>query len=91
MFEWDEDKRQANLTKHGVDFTAIAGFDWDTAIVRSDTRSNYGEERLVAYGMIGERLFFCAWTRRAGRVRIISLRKANPREIWAYGTEAKLH
>ena len=28
MIELDEAKRQANLAKHGVDFTAIDGFDW---------------------------------------------------------------
>ena len=26
-FEWDENKRRANLEKHGIDFSAVYDFD----------------------------------------------------------------
>ena len=29
-YEWDEQKREANLVKHGVDFTEVENFEWDT-------------------------------------------------------------
>jgi uncharacterized DUF497 family protein len=39
---------------------------------------------MVALGKIGSRLHVMVFTRRAGKVRIISLRKANNREMWRY-------
>ena len=80
MWDWDEAKRQHNLRKHGIDFAALDGFDWPTAQVEPDLRRDYGEDRWIALGKIGEVIHQLAFTRRNGRVRIISLRKANRRE-----------
>ena len=84
MWQWDEDKRQTNLAKHGVDFAAVDYFDWSTAVRWADTRFDYGENREVALGLIGARIYYLAFTRRGHDIRIISLRKANTREqaIW---------
>ena len=81
MPDWDEDKRTANLAKHGVDFADAEWFDWTTARERLDLRHDYGEVRVEATGLIGDRLHVLVYTRREGSFRIISLRKANPREI----------
>ena len=83
-YSWDEEKRAANVDNHGVDFTAAQDFDWETALEFEDTRRDYGERRLVSYGKIGLRLYVMVWTWRHGTVRIISLRKANTREINRY-------
>jgi uncharacterized protein len=83
-FEWDERKRETNLAKHGVDFLAAEGFEWETARVVLDARRDYGEARRLAYGLIGGRLHAMVFTSRGERVRVISLRKANRREIEAY-------
>jgi uncharacterized protein len=91
MFDWDEDKRQANLAKHGVDFAEVVRFDWETADMREDFRSDYGERRIISTGYIGDRLHVCIWTQRGGRLRIIGLRKANPREQRRYDKDQKLH
>jgi uncharacterized DUF497 family protein len=32
-YEWDEEKRKANVKTHGVDFTAVAAFEWQSAVV----------------------------------------------------------
>ena len=80
MYDWDDAKRRANLTKHGVDFAAAAGFDWDTAVTVEDRRQTYGERRLYSLGLIGARLHVLVWTPRAGGARLISLRRANARE-----------
>ena len=80
-WEWDEAKRQANLVKHGLDFTAADGFDWVTAKQSPDNRQAYGEGRTVALGLLGGRVHVLIFTRRGDRVRIISLRKANAREV----------
>ena len=59
------------------------GFEWDTAVVREDTRKPYAEPRFQATGYIGDRLHVMVFCIRAA-VRVISLRKANKREEKSY-------
>ena len=33
IYEWDENKREANLEKHGIDFEQVHLFDWQRAKV----------------------------------------------------------
>ncbi|UXN74579.1 BrnT family toxin [Devosia sp. A8/3-2] len=74
-FEWDETKNRSNLEKHGVDFSIMHDFDWDRASLRIDDRQDYGEERLMAYGPVGDKLYVIVFTMRAGKYRIISARR----------------
>jgi uncharacterized DUF497 family protein len=78
--EWDDDKRAANLAKHGVDFGDAARFDWDRALEVEDARYDYGERRWRALGPIDGRLHALVYARRGDAIRVISLRKANARE-----------
>lgn len=87
MFEWDEDKREGNVAKHGVDFPTVVDFDFSTALVRADTRAAYGEVRLIALGFVGDRLYALCYTIRRA-VRVISLRKANKKEVRHYAENA---
>ena len=81
-YEWDEGKRRSNLYKHGVDFTAIETFDWETALVgRSD---RHGEVRFVAIGYIEGRLHQAVFTERGNMTRIISMRRASLKERTSY-------
>jgi hypothetical protein len=89
MPDWDEDKRAANLAKHGDDFADVARFDWTGAIRLPDTRRDYGEVREGVYGLIGDRLHFLVFTLRDGRMRIISLRRASEREQRLWTTREK--
>lgn len=84
MYEWDEAKRRQNLATHKVDFADAAAFEWVEAVVRSDTRQDYREPRFIAYGPIGDRLHCLVFTRRGDTIRIISLRRANRREVRRY-------
>jgi uncharacterized DUF497 family protein len=84
LYAWHERKRVSNLRKHGVDFAIVQNFDFETALVLRDNRKNYGEERYRAYGTINGRLHALVFTRREGRIRVISLRKSNTREIANY-------
>ena len=81
MWDWDEDKRQANLAKHGVDFAGIWSINWASAKTQPDLRHDYGEQRFMVFGLIGERLYVAIYTPRGVRQRLISLRKANAREV----------
>ena len=89
MWDWGEDKRQANLAKHGVDFGLMDRFDWLSADIQVDDRFDYGEVRKSALGLIGDRLFAVAYTERGEVTRIISLRKANEREKRQWSTSAR--
>jgi uncharacterized DUF497 family protein len=81
-YEWDEAKRQDNAMKHGVDFSAIEAFEWQTAVTESNLRDD--ELRYVAIGYIDGRLHVAIYTLRGNNRRIISLRRANPREVRNY-------
>lgn len=86
MWDWDETKRQANLAKHDVDFAIVKQFEWDTAQTETDMRYDYGEERFESIGHIGDRLYVLIFTPRGERRRLISLRKANSREVERWHT-----
>ena len=82
--EFDPGKDTINTAKHGVSLSDARNFEWDTAIVWLDTRRDYKEPRKSALGYIGMRLFFMAFVEREDVLRIISLRKANSREVNRY-------
>ena len=86
--EWDEEKDRINRAKHGISLARAAGLDWPRGETFSDRRADYGEDREVLYAYLGLRLFVCVFTRRGNLRRIISLRKANKREIRDYGKDS---
>jgi len=55
-------------------------FEWGDALVGSDRRRDYGEDRMMSIGYIGLRLYVVVYVDRAGERRIISLRKVDRRE-----------
>ncbi len=86
--EWDPRKATANLKKHGVDFAdaATVFHDEQAITVREDAE---GEKRYVTIGMdaLGEMLLV-VYTWRGDRPRVISARKAEPREREQYGKKS---
>jgi uncharacterized DUF497 family protein len=87
-FEWDEAKTAANFAKHGVTFEqAREAFDDPFAIDFVDNRADYGESRLILFGMVENRLLVVAHTFRDDNVRIISAREAEPHERRKYHEE----
>ncbi len=76
-FEWDEEKNEENIRKHGFDFAdawEIFEAPMRTAL---DLREDYGEDRWNGIGFLGNRIVIVIFTfRGAGTIRIISLRKA---------------
>ena len=84
-YEWDEDKRKDTIRIRDVDFTLIDQADWTAAIHRQSDKD--GELRYSSYVPLGDRLHNVVWTPRGSNTRIISLRKANGREIARYEQE----
>ncbi len=83
-YEWDETKRADNRVKHWIDFSVVEAFEWDSVLMAPDVRHDYGELRYSAFGLIEDRLFNLVFTPRASKVRVISLRRANRREVRRY-------
>ena len=82
--EFDPEKSARNVELRGLPFDLVADFDFDSALVARDTREDYGEDRFIALGLVGDRLHVVAYTMRDDRLRVISFRKANAREIERY-------
>lgn len=87
--EFDEAKNTKNIHERGIGFELAADFDLASAKIWPDTRKDYGEERFIALGYIGDRLFSMAFTLRGDVLRVISLRKANLRETRHYEQHAR--
>ncbi|PHV21610.1 hypothetical protein CSQ92_00350 [Janthinobacterium sp. BJB446] len=81
---FDAVKREKALRERGLDFArARVVFDGLT-ITLPDQRQDYGEPRFITAGWLDERLVVLVWTPRGRARRIISMRKANEREIDKY-------
>lgn len=81
---FDPAKSERNKAERGLPFTLVARMEWSGAIIEEDIRKDYGERRFRALGFIENRLHAIVFTPRVGKVHVISLRKANPREVKDY-------
>ena len=82
--EYDPAKDAANQTKHGVSLAMANKLDWEAALVWIDQRIEYGETRMIALAPRGEILYYVAFVDRGEVRRVISLRRANRREVKHY-------
>ncbi|MCG9916060.1 MAG: BrnT family toxin [Phenylobacterium sp.] len=82
--EFDPSKSERNAQERGLAFSVVEEFDWTTAIVVEDDRADYGETRMFALRFIGDRLHALVFTMRGDACRVISLRRANDREVAHY-------
>jgi uncharacterized DUF497 family protein len=78
---FDPAKNATNVLKHGMALSAAVDMDMGAALVRVDDRADYGEIRYEAIGPLNGRLCVLVFTVREQTIRVISLRKANSREV----------
>ena len=85
QFEWNEQKRRANIRKHGFDFRdAFKVFD-SPMLVAPDDRVDYGEDRCIGIGILEGRIVVVIFTERGDdTIRIISIIKALTHERIRY-------
>jgi hypothetical protein len=77
---YDPAKRARTLAERGLDFEdALIVFEGVTVEVE-DTRRDYGERRVICYGVLGGRIVVVGYTPRGPVRHIFSMRKANDRE-----------
>ena len=83
--EWDDEKSEQTHQDRGFDFGfASQAFIDPEAFREVDTQLEYGEDRFRFYGQIQGRLFVVVYTERQSRIRVISARRANAREVQAH-------
>ena len=84
MTTWDEPKRRRNIANHGLDFEGAEAI-WDNfTITREDKRNDYGEERLVTFGLLNGEAVVLVHVDREEDMHVISLRKAEKYEARYY-------
>ncbi len=81
---YDSTKDEANIIKHELSLADALRIDWSSLYAMEDTRHDYGETRMIGYALISNRLHCIIFTDRVNERRIISLRKANKREVLNY-------
>ena len=82
--EFDPAKDASNKARHGVSLALAGELDWEAALVWVDDRFEYGELRMIALAPKTGTLYYVAFVERGEARRIISLRRANRREVIHY-------
>ena len=87
LFEWDDEKEQANIAKYGIDFsTAALVFGDVNRIEKYDELHSLNEDRYITIGQINgiAMVVMVVYTERNTAIRIISARLATMKEKEAY-------
>jgi uncharacterized DUF497 family protein len=80
-FDFDKNKNEANLIKHGLDFSNVPDLDWDSAYLKIDDRKEYGETRIQGFVRDkNAKPYVVIFTMRNKKVRVISFRRAHEKE-----------
>jgi uncharacterized DUF497 family protein len=85
VYEWDSAKAKLNQKDHGIDFADVDGVFEDELAIGIEDPDAEGEQRFVKIGAdnLG-RLLVVVYAYREGKIRLISARKANRREVNIY-------
>jgi uncharacterized DUF497 family protein len=81
---FDSRKDESNFAKHGLSLALAAELEWEEALVWLDERREYGEMRMIALAPRSTILYYVAFVDRGAVRRVISLRRANRREVKHY-------
>lgn len=82
-FEYDDDKSQTNLDKHGIDFLDARALWKDPDLLEIRARPD-DEPRFLVIGLIGQKHWSAVVTYRNGTIRLISVRRSRKREVELY-------
>jgi uncharacterized protein len=86
-FEFDTQKSETNLAKHGIDFTDAQAL-WDDERYLEIPARNLDEPRFLVIGKIKGKHWSAVITYRGENVRIISVRRSRDEEIELYESES---
>jgi len=82
-FEFNEQKSQANLLKHGVNFID-AQVLWNDPRLLEIPAKTEDEPRYLIVGLISEKHWSAVITYRNANIRLISVRHSRPEEVALY-------
>ena len=77
---FDTAKRAKALAERGLDFADAEFVFAGVTLEVEDTRKDYGEQRIICYGLLEGRMIVLGYTPRGADLHIFSMRKANERE-----------
>ena len=77
---FDPIKRDKALSERGLDFDDAALIFAGVTLEIEDTRKDYGETRVICYGLLEGRMIVVGYTPRGADRHVFSMRKANDRE-----------
>ena len=77
---FDPAKRDRTLTERGLDFADADLVFAGVTVEMEDTRKNYGEPRIICYGLLAGRMVVVGYAPRGASRHVFSMRKANERE-----------
>jgi hypothetical protein len=77
---FDTAKREKTLAERGLDFVDAKLVFAGVTLEVEDTRRNYGEKRIICYGLLQGRMVVLGYTLRGADRHVFSMRKANERE-----------
>ncbi len=77
---FDQFKRDITIAERGLDFASAAQVFAGVTYEIEDKRNDYGETRIICYGMLDERMVVVGYTPRGATRHVFSMRKANERE-----------
>lgn len=77
---YDPDKRERTLLDRGLDFEDAESVFAGVTLEVEDTRQEYGEVRIICYGLLAGRMVVVGYTPRGADRHVFSMRKANARE-----------
>jgi uncharacterized DUF497 family protein len=77
---YDPAKRDETLRKRSLDFKDAALVFAGTTFETLDRRKDYGERRIICFGMLRDRMVVIGYTLRGADRHVFSMRKANDRE-----------
>lgn len=83
-FEWDSNKNDINIKKHGIDFSDLPKSFTFPMLRKEDKRKDYGEKRWIALVEVYKICIVIVYSIRKDTIRIISARKANKKERKIY-------
>jgi len=83
QFEFDPEKSAANKAKHGIDFEEAQRIWDDPWMIDAPARTD-DEPRFLTIGRIAGKHWSAVCVERAGRVRLISVRRSRQQEIAFY-------
>lgn len=77
---YDPAKRQRTLDERGLDFEDAPIVFHGTTFEVEDNRSDYGETRIICFGLLAGRMVVVGYVPRGTTRHVFSMRKANERE-----------